>query len=102
MKIFERFYKDEIKICEGHKNSYEENGESEFLGTLKCDVQPYESKLENKLYGNSHKRHFKIYCGKCDDLNVGNFVLYDGELYEIVSSKRWKIGTEVVIEGTPN
>lgn len=99
MKIFERFYNAEIKIYRGHKNSYDTNGENEFLGTLKCDIQPYESKLENKSYGNSHKRCFKIYCGKNDMLNVGNFVLYDGELYEITSSQCWTMGMTATMEG---
>ena len=40
---FERFYDTEIEVYEVGENTYEKKGEKTLLGSVVCDIQPYEN-----------------------------------------------------------
>lgn len=52
---FERFYDTEIEVYEVGENTYEKKGEKTLLGSVVCDIQPYENELENRIYGLTRK-----------------------------------------------
>lgn len=37
------------------ENTYEKKGEKTLLGSVVCDIQPYENELENRIYGLTRK-----------------------------------------------
>ena len=47
---FERFYDTEIEVYEVGENTYEKRVKNT-LGSVVCDIQPYENELENRIYG---------------------------------------------------
>ena len=56
---FERFYDTEIEVYEVGENTYEKKGEKTLLGSVVCDIQPYENELENRIYGLTENNNIK-------------------------------------------
>ena len=57
---FERFYDTEIEAYEVGENTYEKKGEKTLLGSVVCDIQPYENELENRIYGLTENKKYKV------------------------------------------
>ena len=57
---FERFYDTEIEVYEVGENTYEKKGEKTLLGSVVCDIQPYENELENRIYGLTENKKYKV------------------------------------------
>ena len=41
------------------ENTYEKKGEKTLLGSVVCDIQPYENELENRIYGLTENKNIK-------------------------------------------
>ena len=63
---FERFYDTEIEVYEVGENTYEKKGEKTLLGSVVCDIQPYENELENRIYALTENKKYKVFCDKTD------------------------------------
>jgi len=102
MNPFNRFYDTEISVYEAEKNTYFEKGHKNFLGTLICDLQPYESETESKIYGLDENRSYKIFCDINDLLENGRYVNFGAQWYMIVSTEKWSMGMTAVMRGVEN
>ena len=102
MNPFNRFYDTEISVYEAEKNTYSEKGHKNFLGTLICDLQPYESDSESKIYGLDENRSYKIFCDTNDLLKNGRYVNFGAQWYMIVSTQNWSMGMTAVMRGVEN
>lgn len=97
MNPFNRFYDTEISVYEAEENTYEENGEKNLIGALKCDVQPCGSDVQSKEYGLSGNRAYWIFTDNNDIIKVGRYVLFREEWYRIVRSDNGHLGQSALI-----
>lgn len=102
MNPFERFYDTEIMVYEAGENSYTHTCEKTLIGTLICDIQPYSSDTESKIYGLSTQRNYKLFCDKNTLIKNGRYVSFGGMWYMIVSTEEWSFGMTAVIRGAEN
>ncbi len=102
MNPFNRFYDTQISVFASEENTYSKKGERTLVGTLVCDLQPYTSDTESKIYGLDHDRRYKVFCDTNDFLKVGRHVFFGGEWYMVVSIERWRMGMTALIRGEEN
>lgn len=99
MNVFNRFYDTEISVFENGENTYSEKGHKNFLGTLICDLQPYENDTESKIYGLDESRSYKIYCDHTDLIKNGRYVSFGGQWYMITTAEKRSLGMTAVMRG---
>ncbi len=102
MNPFNRFYDTEIAVYEQGENSYSGKGEKTLLGKLICDIQPYSDDTENKIYGLSENRCYKLYCDKNELVKNGRYILFGGMWHRIVKCEIWSFGMTVLMRGVEN
>ena len=84
---FERFYDTEIEVYEVGENTYEKKGEKTLLGSVVCDIQPYENELENRIYGLTENKKYKVFCD---------------EFFEIIKAECWNFGMTAMMRSEKN
>lgn len=89
---FERFYDTEIEVYEVGENTYEKKGEKTLLGSVVCDIQPYENELENRIYGLTENKKYKVFCDKTDLIKIGRYAKFGDEFFEIIKAECWNFG----------
>lgn len=99
-EAFSRFYKTPVKIYRIKSgSSYSQPAVTEFLCSVTADIQPYGGGLEEKDFGLSVKRRFKMYCGDGDNIREGDYAEFDGGRYRIISVERWNMGIAAILDG---
>ncbi len=94
---FSRFYDTEITVYELKDASYGDSGERELLGSVICDIQPYEGGVRSKPFGLDENRSYKLFCDKNSLLKNGRYIMFAGEWYMIVSLMTWSFGMTAVV-----
>ncbi|MCC8160205.1 MAG: hypothetical protein LIO53_02630 [Oscillospiraceae bacterium] len=102
MNPFERFYDVEIAVYEQSMGGYNQKGEKTLLGSVVCDVQPYTSDTESRIYGLTENRCYKLYCDKNDFVKNGRCVEFGGAWYMICQTEIWSFGMTAVIRSMEN
>ena len=74
---FERFYDTEIEVYEVGENTYEKKGEKTLLGSVVCDIQPYENELENRIYGLTENKKYKFWYFKIKECKESGLSVKD-------------------------
>lgn len=99
---FKRFYDTEISVYESGEDAYSKKGEKTLLGSVVCDIQPYSDDTENKLYGLSGKRSYKLFCDRNELIKKGRYVSFCGVWYMIVRTEMWSFGMTAVMRSVEN
>lgn len=99
---FDRFYDTPLEVYEAGSGSYEEKGKRVRIGSVVCDIQPYENDTENKMFGLDEQRSYKLYCNRNDLVKCGKYILFGGSWYKIVRAETWSFGMTAVIRGADN
>ena len=95
---FERFYDTEIEVYEVGENTYEKKGEKTLLGSVVCDIQPYENELENRIYGLTENKKYKVFCDKTDLIKIGRYAKFGDEFFEIIKAECWNFGMTAMMK----
>ena len=85
---FERFYDTEIEVYEVGENTYEKKGEKTLLGSVVCDIQPYEK--------------YKVFCDKTDLIKIGRYAKFGDEFFEIIKAECWNFGMTAMMRSEKN
>lgn len=99
IKPFDRFYDTEIEVYGVSENTYEKKGEKTLLGSVVCDIQPYENELENRIYGLTESKKYKIFCDKNEFIKNGRYIKFGSEFFEIIKTESWNFGMVAVMRG---
>lgn len=99
---FERFYDTEIEVYEVGENTYEKKGEKTLLGSVVCDIQPYENELENRIYGLTENKKYKVFCDKTDLIKIGRYAKFGDEFFEIIKAECWNFGMTAMMRSEKN
>lgn len=102
MNPFERFYDTEISVCGSEANSYSEKGKKTLIGTVVCDIQPYENSTESTAATLSGNRSYKIFCDRNEIIKNGRYVHFAGAWYMICRTDNWSIGMSAVMRSVEN
>ena len=89
---FERFYDTEIEVYEVGENTYEKKG----------DIQPYENELENRIYGLTENKKYKVFCDKTDLIKIGRYAKFGDEFFEIIKAECWNFGMTAMMRSEKN
>lgn len=98
MKEFNRFCDTEISVYSENDGGYDFEGSNELLGSVMCDIQPYDLDTDSNAYGLSDNKAYKLYCEKNDLIKSGRRVILGGIYYRIVRAEEWKLGMSAVIK----
>lgn len=100
---FERFYKTEVEVvkisCGG---GYGAKKETEFLCTVKADLQPYSGALAEMEYGFNIKCQKRMFCLHCAHIREGNCAVVNNTYYRIVYVEEWDSGMMAFLEMISN
>ena len=99
---FELFYDTEIEVYEVGENTYEKKGEKTLLGSVVCDIQPYENELENRIYGLTVNKKYKVFCDKTDLIKIGRYAKFGDEFFEIIKAEWWNFGMTAMMRSEKN
>lgn len=99
IKPFDRFYDTEIEVYETDENTYEKKGEKTLLGSVVCDIQPYENEFENRIYGLRENKKYKIFCDKNELIKNGRYIKFGSEFFEIIKAESWNFGMVAIMRG---
>lgn len=100
-KVFSQFYTEPVDIYRITKNSsYSSCAKTELVCSVLADIQPYGGGLNEEEFGFCVEKKFKMYCADYEAVSEGNYVEVGGEMYKIVSVKRWDIGIEALLENS--
>ena len=94
---FERFYDTAVEIYSRMDNGYSDGDTKTYLGKIICDLQPYTGDTEDKLYGLSSEKQYKLYADNSAIIKEGNIVKFAEGYYMIVNVKEWRFGTVALI-----
>lgn len=98
-KVFAQFYKTPVEIYRlTNGSSYSDSADTELIGSVMADIQPFGGGLDDMDYGLNAKRKFTMYSSDCSDISEGGFVKIDGTLYQITYVEHWEMGIAAVIE----
>ena len=95
---FERFYDTEIEVYEVGENTYEKKGEKTLLGSVVCDIQPY----ENRIYGLTEQKKQTVFCDKTDLIKIGRAAKFGDEFFEIIKAECWNFGMTAMMRSEKN
>lgn len=99
---FNMFYDTEISVYESKENGYTKKGEKTLIGSIICDIQPYENETQNMVYGLSEKRAYKIFCDRSGLVKNGRYINFGGVWYIIVKCEIWSFGMTAVMRSVEN
>ncbi len=99
---FERFYDTEISVYDSEADSYSQKGKKTLLGTVVCDIQPYENDTESATGTLSESRNYKIFCDRNELIKNGRYIFFAGVWYMIVRTDNWSLGMSAVMRGVEN
>ncbi len=99
---FERFYDTEISVYDTEADSYSEKGKKTLIGTVACDIQPYENGAESTIGTLSENRSYKIFCGRNELIKNGRYIHFAGAWYMIVRTDNWSPGISAVMRSVEN
>lgn len=97
MNVFDRFYDTPISVYNESTGDYDAEEENVLLGSVVCDVQPYDEDTDSNIYGLSDNKAYKIYCDKTDLIANGRRVNFGGAWFRIVRTEKWKLGISAVM-----
>lgn len=98
---FERFYNTEINIVRVKKGSgYSDRGNetTEHLGTIICDLQPFNGGLAAKEYGLNTECQYRIFTDHSAYVTEGNHAKIDDKLYKIIYAANWHFGKVAILQ----
>lgn len=98
MKEFNRFYDREVSVYCEQNSGYDTVGEDTLLGTVICDVQPYDADTQSNIYGLSDNKAYKLYCSENDLIKSGRRVRLNGGLFRIIRVEQWKFGLSAIVK----
>ncbi len=99
---FERFYDTPAEIYSRVDNGYTDGDAKTYLGKIICDLQPYTGNTEDKPYGLSSEKMYKLYADKRDIIKTGNMVKFADCWYRIVDTEEWSLGVTALIRSVEN
>lgn len=95
--VFNIFYDTEAAVYNESEAGYADAGEDTLLGTVMCDLQPFDDDTSREAYGLCDNKAYKLYCDNTDIIKTGRRIELDGEWYIISRVENWKLGLEVII-----
>lgn len=99
MKEFKRFYDTAVSVYSENDGGYDLTASDTLLGSVMCDVQPYDADTDSNIYGLSENKAYKLYCDKNDLIKNGRRVILDGEQFRIVRVESRKLGMSATVRG---
>ena len=98
-KVFSRFYTTPVNIYRIKRgSSYSKDAQTYLVCSVWADVQPYGGVVDERERGVTLGKSFKMYCENNSAVKEGCYAEFDGDMYRIVSVKRWSTGIEAFIK----
>ncbi len=94
---FNRFYDTTVEIYSRVDNGYTDGDAKTYLGKIVCDLQPYTGDTEDKPYGLSSEKMYKLYADRRGIIKTGNMVKFADGWYRIADTEEWSLGVTAVI-----
>lgn len=95
---FNRFYNKQADIYEENTSDYDLIGSDELLGSVMCDLQPFDTDTDSLPNGLSENKAYKLYCGKNELIKNGRRVCVNDKQYRIVRAEEWDFGMSVMVK----
>ena len=64
--------------------------------------QPYENELENRIYGLTENKKYKVFCDKTDLIKIGRYAKFGDEFFEIIKAECWNFGMTAMMRSEKN
>ncbi len=100
VKAFDWFLNDKAEVLRiTESGAYKKTKETEVLGSLDCDIQPYSGKLATEEYGYNVECDKKMYYqGKNEGITAGGYIKTGGILYQIQYVTERKLGSMALLK----
>lgn len=99
MKKFDRFYDTEVSVYSENDGDYDVTDTKSLLGSIMCDVQPYDADTDSNIYGLEENKAYKLYCAENDLIKSGRRIELRGEWFRVVRAEDWKLGMSAIVRG---
>ena len=77
-------------------------GKKHFWGVLCAIFSHMKNELENRIYGLTENKKYKVFCDKTDLIKVGRYAKFGDEFYEIIKAECWNFGMTVMMRSEKN